>query len=80
MQQRGFGPTDIAFVLDHGTPTKDGYVLSSDDVERLCAEAHNVISSAGRLKGALVAIAGDTVKTVFRSSRRQQRLLLRRYR
>ncbi|RWD44088.1 hypothetical protein [Mesorhizobium sp.] len=76
MQQRGRRPTDIEFILQFGTDVNEGVLLTKKDVQDIQQAARRTIDLAQRLCGTVVPIADDTVKTVFKSTRRQQRLIL----
>lgn len=76
MQQRGFRVADIDFVVKHGSQVGDGYVLSDSDTAELEAEARATLETARRLRGTYVPRAEQTVKTVFKASRKQLARLL----
>lgn len=76
MQQRGRRPREIDFVLEHGTETVAGMLLTERDAAKLEQEARQIIEMAQRLRNVLVPYEGRTIKTVFRASRVQQRRLL----
>lgn len=75
-QQRGRSPSDIAFVLDFGTPVKGGTILSSNDANEIERAAKQKIELAHKLKGTYVPHVENTVKTVFKASPLQQSKLL----
>ncbi len=67
---------DVHFVCNYGTETTNGYMLTEHDAKALEAEARYMLNKAERLRGVLVPVAGDTAKTVFHSTRKQQKWLL----
>lgn len=75
-KQRGLKQDDVHFVCYYGTETTNGYLLTEHDAKALEAEARYMLCKAERLRGVLVPVAGDTAKTVFHSSRKQQKRLL----
>jgi hypothetical protein len=76
IRQRGLKSTDVLFVCQHGTETKKGFLLTNRDAAILEAEGRYLLRRAQELKGILVPVAGNTAKTAFRTSRRQQCKLL----
>lgn len=76
IRQRGLRHDDVRFVCQFGTETPKGYLLTERDAADLEAEARYTMLKAQRLRGVLVSLAGNTAKTVFHATRRQQRRLL----
>ena len=76
IRQRGYRERDPDAIVEHGTPTGDGFVLTARDVARRVTELKREITVLLRLKGSFVAIAGGTVKSVYRPDRRRRRRLL----
>lgn len=76
MQQRGRRPRDIEFVLQHGTETAAGFLLTKHNAAAIEREAKRTIELARRLRDVLVPCEGYAIKTVFRASRYQQSRLL----
>jgi len=76
MQQRGRRQTDVDFVLEYGTETSEGIILSNKDASVIERQARKMIERAHRLRGTYIPIAGDVVKTVFKASPHQQRRYL----
>ncbi|AZO72164.1 MAG: DUF4258 domain-containing protein [Mesorhizobium sp.] len=76
MRQRGIRPAEVQFVIENGTETAHGFLLSEHDFEKIEAEAKHQIDLAQRLRGVFVPVSGKIVKTVFKSSRKQQRRFL----
>lgn len=76
IRQRGLRHADVEFVLQFGTETADGVILSNQDADCLVADAKRTIAMAERLRGQRIVADGDTIITVFRADRRQQHALL----
>lgn len=76
MQQRSRRSMEVQFVLEHGTVTRKGLVLSKKDVTRIEHDARNKIEMAHRLAGVCLPISGAAIKTIFKASRSQQRAML----
>ncbi|MEI8719782.1 hypothetical protein [Mesorhizobium sp. ISC11] len=76
MQQRGRRPAEICFVLEHGTHTSAGVMLTGRDAALLEKEARSVIEMAQRLKNVVIPCGGATVKTVFKARPKQQSRIL----
>jgi hypothetical protein len=78
VQQRGIRESDIPVILDAGTPVDDeSILLLSQDVDREIRKYKKAISTLERLRGCRVILAGQTVVTVYRATRRTQKRLLR---
>jgi hypothetical protein len=76
LQQRGVRASDVALVVAHGTPVRDGYLLRARDVAAAEAELKRTIARLQRLRGTFVAVAEDTVLSVYRPCRVRRRKLL----
>lgn len=76
-QQRGYRLSDLAFVAEHGSTVRDGILLTSQDVLDLERSAKDLIARAHRLENTFMPTADDTVKTVFKATRRQAKRRLR---
>ncbi|MCP4360694.1 MAG: DUF4258 domain-containing protein [Chloroflexi bacterium] len=76
MQQRGYRPSDIEFVLQFGSEAIGGVILSKKDAQKIEREARKAIEIANRLRGLFIPLAGSKVKTVYKASLRQQRRYL----
>ncbi len=76
MQQRGRRPAEIEFVLQHGTETPKGIMLTRKDVAAIEQEAKRQIALAHRLQNVFVPCGDGVVKTIFKASDDQQRRLL----
>jgi hypothetical protein len=76
LQQRGVRASDVALVVAHGTPVRDGYLLRARDVAAAEAELKRAIARLQRLRGTFVAVAEDTVLSVYRPCKVRRRKLL----
>lgn len=76
LQQRGVRASDVALVVAHGTPVRDGYLLRARDVAAAEAELKRTITRLERLRGTFVAVAEDTVLSVYRPCKVRRRKLL----
>ena len=76
LQQRGRRPGDVDFVMEYGTLTEAGIILTNTDAAAVERQARRMIDLAGKLRNVLVACDGDMAKTVFRASRNQQSRML----
>ena len=76
IRQRGVRASDVALVVQHGTPVRDGYLLRGRDVAAAEAELKRTIARLNRLRGTFVAVADDTVLSVYRPCRVRRRKLL----
>jgi hypothetical protein len=76
IRQRGVRASDLALVVAHGTPVDDGYFLRTRDVAAAEAEMKRTITRLHRLEGAFVAVADDTVLSVYRPCKVRRRKLL----
>lgn len=73
IRQRGLRESDVAFVLAHGTPVPDGYMLTAHDAADLEREARHLMAMAQRLKGKLVVTSGAAVVTAYHACRARQK-------
>lgn len=77
-RQRGIREADIPVIVAAGTPVDDDSLfLLAKDVDREIRRRKHEIDALERLKGCRVVMAGDTVVTVYRPSRRTEKRLLR---
>jgi hypothetical protein len=76
IRQRGLRASDVALVLAHGTPVRDGFLLRTRDVAAAEAEMKRTVSRLHRLAGTFVAVAEDTVLSVYRPAKMRRRKLL----
>ena len=77
MQQRGVRRGDLEVILQVGTPTDDGVILTNRDVAAQLAAHQREISLLKRLKGTAVFTAGDHAITVYRPGKAQVRRMIR---
>jgi hypothetical protein len=76
MRQRGVLQSDILVIVEAGTPVdEDSVFLLDRDVDREIRKRE--IAALQRLRGCRVVIAGETVVTVYRPSRKTEKRLLR---
>ena len=75
-QQRGYLGSDICFVLEHGTPVKDGVLLTRKDANHLISDLKFRMTVAERLAGTRIIEKDGDIITVFRPDKRQTRRLL----
>ncbi len=77
-QQRGIRRSDIPIIVAAGTPVDDDSLfLLARDVDREIRRRKREITALERLRGCRIVIAGETVVTVYRPSRRTEKRLLR---
>jgi hypothetical protein len=76
LQQRGVRASDVALVIAHGTPVRDGYLLRARDVAAAEAELKRTLARLQRLRGTFVAVADETVLSVYRPCKVRRRKLL----
>ncbi len=77
-RQRGIRESDIPVIVATGTPVDDDSLfLLNQDVDREIRKKKQEIAALERLRGCRVVIAGETVVTVYRPSRRIEKRLLR---
>jgi S-adenosylmethionine:tRNA-ribosyltransferase-isomerase (queuine synthetase) len=78
IRQRGIRESDIPVIVAAGTQMGDDSVFLLDqDVEREIQKRKLEIAVLERLRGCRVVIAGETVVTVYRPSRKTEKLVLR---
>ena len=71
MHQRGFRPSDVGLVLELGTPTHDGILLSRKDVEREVAALESEVSLVKTVQSGSDASAAKTVSETLAQLRRR---------
>ncbi len=75
--QRGYAGSDFKTVIDYGTETKSGYLLTRQDAAQLISELKQVIADIERLAGThIVAIQGKII-TGYHTNKKRQSWLLR---
>ena len=77
LRQRGLRTGDLELVLQHGTVTDDGVLLTNKDAAAQIAEHHRCISSLERLRGTAVFTSGDLALSAYRPSRAKVRCMIR---
>jgi hypothetical protein len=75
--QRRVSQQDLELALRIGTATEDGVLVREADVQAQVAQLKRQITSLERLKGVYVACPGEAVVTVYRPSRRREKVILR---
>lgn len=75
--QRGFRLDDAEIIMQLGSEVHDGYLIRSKDLQEVERAAKAFLDRIRRLKGARVVIAGETVVTGYRPSKRKCRDLLK---
>lgn len=78
VRQRGLRESDIAIIVAAGTAVDgDSLLLLAQDVEREIRRHKEETGMLERLRGCRVVLAGQTVVTVYRPSRKTEKRLLR---
>ena len=78
VRQRGVRESDIPVIVEAGTPVDDDSVfLLAQDVDREIRKRKREIAALERLRGCRVVLAGETVVTVYRPSRKTEKRLIR---
>lgn len=77
LRQRGFRERDVDLILENGTPTHDGVLLTSKDVAEQVAEYRQRIVTLERLRGAALFLKGGRVVSVYRPSAAKVRRMIR---
>jgi hypothetical protein len=73
IRQRGYVESDIDLLVELGTDTRDGVILSRKDASNAISALKRKIAHIERLSGTYAVIDGDTVVTVYRSSKNRWR-------
>lgn len=77
-RQRGLRERDIDVIIQTGsTLDAESIFLRNRDVEREIREHKQAITALERLRGWRVVVAGETVVTVYRASRKTEKRLVR---
>lgn len=74
MRQRGYRKTDLELVLRYGTRCKDGVLLDRKTADQAVLELKHEMAEVERLSGTLVILNGNTVKTLYRPTRKKRRI------
>lgn len=79
--QRGFRITDIDLIVRFGTMTDEGVLLTKKDIMEAERQVKDVLKRLSKLEGTFVSTTpdGETVKTIFRTTKRQRRKQTRRW-
>ncbi len=77
MRQRGYRESDLTVILQNGTTTHDGVVLSGKDVAMVVSNYRREIAKLERLKGSAVFLAEGKVVSVYRPSKSKVRRMIR---
>jgi len=77
IRQRGFRERDVDVILEHGTPTHDGVLLTGKDVAEQVSEYRRRIGSLERLSGAAVFLEEGRVVSVYRPKPAKVRRMIR---
>jgi hypothetical protein len=75
--QRGFQLDDAEIIMELGAEVQDGYLIRSKDVQEVERATKAFLDRIRRLEGARVVIAGETIVTGYRPSKRKCRELLK---
>ena len=76
-RQRGIREFEIPVIVDAGTLVNDSVLLLNQDVDREIRKRKQEITILERLRGCRVVIAGETIVTIYRPSRKTEKRLLR---
>jgi hypothetical protein len=77
IRQRGFRETDAEVVLENGTPSDDGVVLTRRDIADRISEYRARIAELERLRGAAIFLADGRVLSVYRPGPKKVRRMIR---
>ncbi len=77
IRQRGVRERDLDLMIEHGTLTDDGVLLTRRDVAAAISEHRRAIAQLERLKGTALILDGATVLSVYRPDREKSRRMLR---
>ncbi len=80
-QQRGFRTGDLDLIIEYGTPTREGIMLTKKDaqcaISEIQAEAKYKTQRVERLKNTFAPVAGNKVLTMQRARKWKQNRELR---
>jgi len=77
-KQRGFKETDIPVIVDVGKQIDDNkFFMSNKNIDREIKKYKQVINALERLRGSTVVMIDETILTVYRTSQRTEKSLLR---
>ena len=77
IRQRGFRERDVETILEHGTLTHDGVLLTGKDVAELVAGYGRKIAQLERLSGTAVFLEEGNVVSVYRPAPSKIRRMIR---
>ena len=77
IRQRGYREQDVDVILDNGTPTQEGVLLTSRDVAERIADCRRRIATLERLRGSAVFLEEGHVVSVYRPSITKVRRMIR---
>lgn len=77
IRQRGLKENDVAMILEYGTLTKKGPMITRKDYSALEHNYKKKLSCLRRLVGKIAMTDGSVVITVFHATKAQQKRLLR---
>ena len=81
MNQRGIRENDVELVHRYGTHLNDqSFLLKKQDVAREISRRKKEIQALERLSGCKVVLSGDVVITVYHSTQRHEKAVMRRNR
>ncbi len=75
--QRGYSGKDFQAVINYGTRTRSGYLLTRQDAARLISEFKQDIADLERLAGTHIVTANGKIITIYHTSKKRQSMLLR---
>lgn len=76
-QQRGIKEADLGLIVQYGTETPKGMILTRKDIAVVEREVKKLINSLSKLQDVFVAMDGETMMTAFRATKQQRRTMLR---
>jgi hypothetical protein len=75
--QRGLAESDIDLIVMHGTETRDGFYLRSQDAKVIEEKLRKQIKKINQLSGKYVVVKSDTVVTAYHPGKKKQKKILR---
>ena len=75
--QRGYYLKDFHTIVEYGTETKDGYLLTRQDAARSIAIMKRTIADLERLSGSYIVTIKEKIITGYHTKRKQQSHLLK---
>lgn len=73
-RQRGIPESDLELVVQHGTVTSDGLILTGKDIADAVREMKRKMKRLSKLKDVLILTDDVTMVTVYRADRRRRRI------